>query len=255
VSDVTVVVPNYNSGDLLRLCIASVARAPGVRVIVVDNGSTDRSREAAEAAERRGLIRLVRRDGVVNDGAPAHGAALDAGLAAAETDLLFTLDSDAWVRRPGWLDRFRAALAAAGPRAAVAGATKFEDGPRLIRRALAWIGGRPISERPEYRYVRPCHALYRADVLKDHALSFAPVGPRTTGENLFHGLVERGHTAAIMPHAEVASLVGHVRHASFLLNPDRFPRLRERARRRGVARIEKVLATREAREILAGVEI
>jgi glycosyltransferase involved in cell wall biosynthesis len=255
--DVTVVIPNYNSGPLLRLCLASLRRTPAIRIVVVDNGSSDASREAAEAAERRGLVELLRRDGIVNDGAPAHGAALDAGLARVETPLVFTLDSDAFVRRQEWLERYRAALDSKG--AAVAGATKMEDGPRLLRRAVAWLSGRPIETRPEYAYVRPCHALYRTAVLKENALSFAPASgpdgvPRTTGENLFHRLRELGHEAAILPQREVASLVGHVRHASFVLNPERFPRLRERARRRGVARIERLLASREARAILEGVE-
>ncbi|MBI3722591.1 glycosyltransferase family 2 protein, partial [bacterium] len=196
--ETTVVIPNFNSGGLLRLCLASVTRTKGLRVVLVDNDSTDESREAGDAFSKRGLIDLVRREGAKNDGAPAHGAALDLGLSRVSTPFVFTLDSDAHVRREDWLSRYHEALRAAGPKAAVAGATKFEDGARLLRRILAWLKGMPISSRPEYLYVRPCHALYRAAVLQERKLSFAPTtGPdgvaRTTGEDLFHKLQEAGH--------------------------------------------------------------
>ena len=47
-ADVDVVVVSYNSGDVLRACVETLAGTSGLNVIVVDNASPDRSLEAIE---------------------------------------------------------------------------------------------------------------------------------------------------------------------------------------------------------------
>lgn len=253
---VTIVVPNWNSGPMLRLCLAGVLRftSSPVKLVVVDNRSTDASRQTAEGAHARGLLRLVTRDDARNDGAADHGAALDLGLTLVDTPYLFTLDSDAWPRRPGWLEFWLQALETQG--ASHAGATKFPSG--RAQRLWAWARGRRPG--PEARYVRPCHALYRVDLLRGAGLSFAPATSaagqsQTVGERLHHELLARGHRAALLPHAEVESFVGHLRHTSFVLNPARFPTLRERARRRGERQIRDLCASAEAHRILGETRV
>lgn len=252
---VTIVVPTWNTGPLLRICLASVLRhtAPPFQLVVVDNGSSDASRETAEGAAARGLIELVRRDQTGHEGAAAHGAALDAGLAAARAPLLFTLDSDAWVRRAGWLDPWLAAVEAG---ASHAGATKFPGG--ALQRWVGWLRGR--TPGPEARYVRPCHALYRTEALRAAGRSFAPRQGedgrwRTTGEALHEGLVAAGGRPGLLPHAEVARRVGHLRHATFVLNAAAFPALRARARRRGERQLRRHLASREVAALLDGTPV
>lgn len=247
---VTIVIPNWNTGQLLRVCLASVVRFTEVphRIVVVDNASGDASRETAEGAAAKGLITLVRRDDAKNEGAADHGAALDAGLAATETPLLMTLDSDAWARRPGWLAAFVEALGDASH----AGARKFPSG--RVKQAWDWLRRKELG--PESRYIRPCHALYRVDLLRDHQLSFGPWrGPegrwRTCGEHLHEQLLELEHPGVFMPHAQVEALVGHLRHATFVLNAEQFPTLRAKTRRKGEAQIERLLAS-EGRRILEG---
>lgn len=254
---VTILVPNWNSGPMLRLCLASVVKftAPPRRVVVVDNRSTDASRAAAEAAAAGGLIRLVTREDARNDGAADHGAALDLGLSLVETPLVFTLDSDAWVRRPDWLDPWLSALDA-DPGASHAGATKFPGG--RVSRLWAWARGKRPG--PEARYVRPCHALYRVDLLRRHGLSFAPATApdgsyETVGHRLHDELLRQGHRAVLLAHSKVEAHVGHLRHTSFVLNPERFPSLKGRARRRGERQVRAVCEGAEARDILAGSSI
>lgn len=248
---VSVVVPNWNTGPLLRLCLSSVLRFQDLplELIVVDNGSQDASRDTALAAASQGLIRLVQRSqGPDEAGATAHGAALDAGLAVARGTYLFTLDSDAWAREPGWLGRFVVALE--GADASHAGATKFPAS--RWQRFGSWMAGRQPG--PESRYVRPCHALYRVDLLRRLGLSFGPtrVGERalTTGQSIHERLTAAGYRAAVLPHAEVARAVGHVRHATVVLNSQSFPSLRERARRRGQRAVERLLGGPEAASLL-----
>jgi mycofactocin glycosyltransferase len=99
-ADVTVVVPVKDRTDGLRRLLAAL---PGLRTIVVDDGSADPGAVAA-VVERAGA-RLLRRE---RSGGPA--AARNAGLAAAGTALVAFLDSDV-VPEPGWLEPLLAAFA------------------------------------------------------------------------------------------------------------------------------------------------
>ena len=249
---VSVVVPNWNTGPLLRICALSVVRVdPGVscELVIVDNGSDDASRVTAEAGEAQGLWRLVRRDDDLHTGAPSHGAALDAGLAAARGEFVFTLDSDAWARRPGWLADYVRALEHG---ADWAGALKFPSG--VARRLTDLVLRRRAG--PEARYIRPCHALYRRATLEQHQLSFAPDQgddgrKRTTGQWVHERLVALGHTPAVRSHRWVQARVGHLRHATFVINAAHFPTLRARARRKGERAIHNLLRRREVRRLLS----
>ena len=85
---VSVVVCNYNGERYLAECLASVAQlGSGVgEVIVVDNASTDRSREIALECGAR-VVTMV-----VNDGpCPARNA----GMKAAKNRWVLALDNDA----------------------------------------------------------------------------------------------------------------------------------------------------------------
>lgn len=105
---VSLVIPHWNNRRLLERCLASLGdvRAPAgcvVEVIVVDNGSTDDSAEAAERAGAR-VIRLERNEGV--------GSALNKGIEASRADYVALLNNDVELA-PDWLERLTAALEAA----------------------------------------------------------------------------------------------------------------------------------------------
>jgi GT2 family glycosyltransferase len=94
----SIVVPSYNRADLLRRCLASVARhAPvGTEVIVVDDCSSgDSVRTAATAFRGVRLVRLPRRRGFC-------GAA-NAGIAAADAAIVELLNDDTEVTA-GWAE-------------------------------------------------------------------------------------------------------------------------------------------------------
>ena len=242
---VTIVIPNWNTGPLLRICLASLVRYTRHphRILVVDNASDDASRRSACGAAERGLIQLLS-----HDGAPEHAASLDAGLAACETPLVFMLDSDAWARREGWLARWVAGLAGS---ASHVGARKFPGG--RTKRFFQWLRGE--ERRPEANYIRPCHALYRTELLRSYGLSFAPYqGPegrwRTTGERIHEELLTRGHHGTFLEHAEVEGLIGHLRHATIVLNADAFPTLRAKARLKGERDVARLLRSPEIARLL-----
>ncbi len=96
----SIVVVTYNNRDLNRLCLESVfARTewPNREVVVVDNGSSDGTRELlAELARERPDLRPILFD--ENRGFPA---AANAGLSAASGRYLILLNNDTVVTR-GW---------------------------------------------------------------------------------------------------------------------------------------------------------
>ena len=91
----TIAVPCYNSAAYMKKCIESLL--PGgedVEIIIVNDGSTDETREIAEKYrdDYPGIVKVVNKE---NGG---HGSAVNAGIKNA-TGLFFkVVDSDDWVR-------------------------------------------------------------------------------------------------------------------------------------------------------------
>lgn len=90
------IIPAYNSEKIIDKCIASML-VPEVldklEIIVVNDGSTDNTAEAAERYCRRypETVRLISQK---NKG---HGGALNTGCAAAQGKYLKVIDSDDWI--------------------------------------------------------------------------------------------------------------------------------------------------------------
>lgn len=92
----TVVVPAYNMEHLLPRCLTSLLRGKtlsSLEVLVVDDGSKDRSVEVAREFEARfpGVVRVIAKE---NGG---HGSAINRGLAEAKGRYFRVVDSDDWV--------------------------------------------------------------------------------------------------------------------------------------------------------------
>ncbi len=85
---VSIVIPNYNYGRYLRAAIdgALAQTYSPVEVIVVDDGSTDESREVIESYEKR-ILPIIKANG-------GHGSAVNAGFAASYGEIVIFLDAD-----------------------------------------------------------------------------------------------------------------------------------------------------------------
>ena len=108
-SEISVIVVNWNRRELLRHCLLSLAeqREVSFEVILVDNGSEDGSVEMAqnEFGSRPGFpLRILRN--VSNRG---FCAANNQGIAVASGDYVALLNNDA-VASPGWLAALRRAF-------------------------------------------------------------------------------------------------------------------------------------------------
>ena len=90
----SVTIPSYNSQDYMEHCIESLL--PGgedVEIIVVDDGSTDRTAEIADAYAEKypTIVKAVHQE---NGG---HGEAVNAGIRNATSLYFKVVDSDDWV--------------------------------------------------------------------------------------------------------------------------------------------------------------
>jgi glycosyltransferase involved in cell wall biosynthesis len=105
---VTLLLPNRDNAPVLDLVLERIAantRYENFELLVVDDGSTDRTGEAARSFGDR--VRALRQE---NAGV---SAARNAGVRAAHGELLAFLDSDdRW--SPEWLERMTGALSSAG---------------------------------------------------------------------------------------------------------------------------------------------
>lgn len=87
---VAVIIPALNEEASIGKVVAAVPRSVTGQILVIDNGSTDRTADVARAAGAR----------VVQEPRPGYGAACWAGFQATDADVLVYLDGD-WSDDPG----------------------------------------------------------------------------------------------------------------------------------------------------------
>ena len=95
----SVAVPCYNSEAYMEKCIDSlIVGGEDVEIIIVDDGSTDRTAKIADSYAKRfpAIVRVIHQE---NGG---HGAAVNAGLAAASGLYFKVVDSDDWVKESAY---------------------------------------------------------------------------------------------------------------------------------------------------------
>jgi hypothetical protein len=126
---VSVVIPVRDDAGHLRACLQETV--PPDEVVVVDNGSRDDSAEVARAAGAR----------VVHEPVVGIPAAAATGYDAACHEVIARLDADC-VPPADWIERLGDVLVARPDVAAVTGAARFLDGPRVLRgvAAVAYLG-------------------------------------------------------------------------------------------------------------------
>ncbi len=164
---VSVVIPAYNEEETIAATINSALSLDYPRekldIIVVDDGSKDRTLEEARAFEKDGVLVLSKANG-------GKGAALNFGIARAKGELIATMDADSMLT-PGTL-REMVPLFEDGDVMAVTPAVKVKPGNKLIvelqrieylmilfsRKLLSFIDSVPVTPGP--------FSLFRAEAFK-----------------------------------------------------------------------------------------
>jgi GT2 family glycosyltransferase/glycosyltransferase involved in cell wall biosynthesis len=116
---VSIVIPTFNNLALTQGCLAALrATAPGAEIVVVDNASTDGTREWL--ASQPGLVAILNEENL------GFARACNQGLDASSGELVLYLNNDT-IPQPGWLEPLAAALE--DPAVGIAGAKLlYEDG-------------------------------------------------------------------------------------------------------------------------------
>ncbi|MCC6450576.1 MAG: glycosyltransferase [Candidatus Aureabacteria bacterium] len=196
---VTVYIPCHNAEGFLGGCVRSLLEQtlPPAEILVVNDGSTDRTREIAAGLPVR-LVDL--------DGHPGLAEARNAGIREARGEFVASIDVDC-LADPRWLERLLSALRETG--AAGAGGKLLEG----IRATLGdrWRAAHMRQDWGDARIANPpflfgCNTLFRKDVLEQVGL-YDPAF-RTNGEdlNLSHRLMAQGRALVYEPAAVVTHL-------------------------------------------------
>lgn len=100
-SSASVVIVNYDTLKFTRICVESLFLFyPGIELVLVDNGSTDGSRDYIRLlAEQEPNVSCI-----LNEENWTHGPALHQGIVAAKTSLILVLDSDTYLVKGGFLE-------------------------------------------------------------------------------------------------------------------------------------------------------
>lgn len=257
---VTVLIPNFRTPQLTRLCLRLIRKQTDpelAHVIVIDNDSQDESLEYLRGV---GWIELIEREAVPGERPKeAHSRALDLGLARVETPYVLSIHTDTLVRRSDWLD-FLIARIEADEKIGGVGSWKLEDKPLVKRAAKAietrvlsayyQVAGKPNKLRGregKIYYLRSHCALYRMSAVKALGLDFS-MG-EVAGEGLHQALEEAGYRMIFLESPELSRYVAHINHATAALNPQLGSR--KETITKGTRRIQKALAAFDADAILA----
>jgi GT2 family glycosyltransferase len=198
---VSVVVCAYNAERTMAPCLASLENLnyPNYEVIIVNDGSTDRTREISERFE---YVRLINQE---NKGL---SAARNVGIEAATGEIVAFTDSDC-VADPDWLTYLVATFIRSG-RAAVGGPNFPPPEDTLVPSAVAVSPGGPthvLLNDEVAEHIPGCNMAFRKEALEEIS-GFDPVF-RAAGDDvdLCWRLQNQGYQIGFSP----AAVVWHFR--------------------------------------------
>ena len=198
---VSVVVCAYNAESTMDACLASLQRLryPAYEIIVVDDGSSDRTGDIADGYEG---VRVIHQE---NKGL---SAARNVGSASALGEIVAFTDSDC-VADPDWLYYLAATFISSGL-PAVGGPNLPPPEDSFVASCVAASPGGPrhvLLDDEEAEHIPGCNMAFRREVLEE-INGFDPIF-RSAGDDvdLCWRIQERGHRIGFSP----AAMVWHFR--------------------------------------------
>jgi hypothetical protein len=247
---VTILVPNYKTLELTKLCMRLLRKYTDpqlAHVIAVDNDSQDASTEYLRSLP---WIEFLERKNIPGDSAPiSHGLALDLALEKVTTPYVLSIHTDTLVKRSDWLN-FLLSFMEKNPNAAGVGSWKLESKPlyKRILKQIEWYFQKSVrGASKKTHYLRSHCALYRTEYLRKYHLHFTDE-QLTPGESMHHQLIKKGHDMIFLPSEILCKYVDHINHATVVLNPEFIAP--NKTIKHGLKRIQQTLDKLEAKEIL-----
>lgn len=258
---VTILVPNYKTLDLTKLCLRLLRKYTDsklAKVVVIDNDSQD---ESLVYLRSLSWIELIERQAVPGEGAvTAHSAALDLALQQVKTPYVLSIHTDTLVKRSDWLHFLLKQIEHDNTIAGV-GSWKLENKPwykrwlKAIERQCQLVFFSLIGQQihaiegkgKNYYYLRSHCALYRTDLLRKHQLHFSD-GDKLAGKAMHRQLELAGYKMIFLPSDLLGQYLEHVNHATTVLHPHLSRGTRYN---KGLRRVEKSLVRFNAKVILA----
>jgi len=259
--EVTVLVPNYKTPMITKLCLRLLRKYTDlnlIKVIAIDNHSAD---DSLAYLKNLSWIQLIERSPAEDDTpALSHARALDLALAQVTTPYVLSIHTDTFVKHPDWLNCLLMEMKQ-DPQVAGVGSWKLENKP-LIKRlckgieyAIQTVYYRLLNKKDHalvgqadnFYYLRSHLALYRMDLIREHNLKFCD-GNETAGKMLHKKLIDLGYKMKFLTSKQLLPYVEHLNHASIVLNPELGGRRKTLVQ--GHQRIDRILNAMQAHTIL-----
>lgn len=161
----SVVMPCYNERDTIREIVARVQAVPmNIELIVVDDGSTDGTRDILAEIEQNGAQVIYREK---NEG---KGAALCDGFAAANGDVIVVQDADLEYDPAEYADLYNPIRLGA---ADVVYGTRFGGKPQRVHMFWHKVGNWMLTTLANLLFnctltdMETCYKMFRREVVKD----------------------------------------------------------------------------------------
>lgn len=265
--DVTILIPNYKTPELTKMCLRLIRKHTDrshIRVIVIDNNSADASLDYLRSLS---WITLIERPTYPEETPSlSHSRALDEAMQQVTTPYVLSIHTDTFIRRDDWLDFLLDKINAHDNIAGV-GSWKLEVKP-WIKRVLKKIEftlqslyfpltgkgyGKLAGKGDNFLYLRSHCALYRTDLLWKYNLSFSQEND-TAGRIMHKKLVEHGYEMCFLPPETLIKYLVHLNHATMLLNAG-LGIAKKRKRAIGLKRIQQIFNEFNAEQILVDASL
>ncbi len=169
----SVVMPCYNERDTIREIVARVQAVPmNIELLIVDDGSTDGTRDILAEIEKDGALVIYREK---NEG---KGAALCDGFAAANGDVIVVQDADLEYDPAEYVDLYDPIRRGV---ADVVYGTRFGGKPQRVHMFWHKVGNHMLTTLANMLFnctltdMETCYKMFRREVVKDiqiHAKGF-----------------------------------------------------------------------------------
>ncbi|MCK5311338.1 MAG: glycosyltransferase, partial [Desulfobacteraceae bacterium] len=250
---VTILVPNYKTLMLTKLCLRLIRKHTNpamIHVIVIDNDSADESTEYLRSLTWIELIERKRVKGEIP--ALSHSRALDLALEQVKTPYVLSIHTDTFIKDSHWLRALIDEIEKDSNIAGV-GSWKLEDAPSFYKRfwkifefrirKLVYLLNKNEKKLKhvqsqhksgyydlfqnnslylnysdkDYYYLRSHCALYRMDLIRKYNLTFSG-GKKTAGSQMHNILLQNNHKMIFLSPNFLNRHLVHLNHATMVLH-------------------------------------